>query len=195
MYAIVKTGGKQYRVKKGDEFHVEKLDVPEGESIELTEVLAVNNDEDLIIGTPVLEDAAVIAEILEQGLEDTIIVFKYKPKKGYRKRREHRQPYTKLRIKDIVLNGDVITENEVLEVEKTEEEAPAAEVEEAQESVEAPVGEVEAVEASEETETPATEENVEIDETITVEDVVDDEGEVVAEIVTDEVTVEVDDQD
>ena len=90
MYAIVKTGGKQYKVSEGDVLFVEKLEANEGDVVTLDEVLAVNNGE-LKIGAPVVEGANVQAKVLEQGKDKKIIVYKYKPKKDYRRKNGHRQ--------------------------------------------------------------------------------------------------------
>lgn len=102
MYAVIKTGGKQYCVREGDILNVEKLDVAEGEIVELGDVLALKKEnEELIIGTPLVEGAKVTAQVLEHSRGKKIIVFKYKPKKNYRRKQGHRQPYTKLRIEKI----------------------------------------------------------------------------------------------
>jgi len=101
VYAIIETGGKQYRVQEGDVLKVEKLDVGEGETVNLDKVLAVKKGEDLTIGTPLLEGARVVAQVLEHGRGKKIIVFKYKSKKNYRRKQGHRQPYTQLRIEKI----------------------------------------------------------------------------------------------
>lgn len=101
MYAIIETGGKQYRVQEGDVLKVEKLDVAEGEKVELDKVLALQKNEDLIVGSPLIAGAKVVAQVLEQGRGKKIIVFKYKPKKNYRRKQGHRQPYTQLRIEKI----------------------------------------------------------------------------------------------
>ena len=95
MYAVVVTGGKQFRVQEGDVIFVEKLNA------EVTEVLAVSNGETLKVGTPVVEGAKVVAKVAAQGKAKKITVFKYKPKKDYRKKTGHRQPYTKLVIEKI----------------------------------------------------------------------------------------------
>ena len=97
MYAVVVTGGKQFRVQEGDVIFVEKLNAEVDSTVELTEVLAVSNGETLKVGTPVVEGAKVVAK----GKAKKITVFKYKPKKDYRKKTGHRQPYTKLVIEKI----------------------------------------------------------------------------------------------
>ena len=97
MYAVVLTGGKQYRVQEGDVIYVEKLNAEVESTVELTEVLAVSNGETLTVGAPVVAGAKVVAKVAAQG----ITVFKYKPKKDYRKKTGHRQPYTKLVIEKI----------------------------------------------------------------------------------------------
>lgn len=101
MYAVVKTGGKQYKVQEGDVIFVEKLDVDAESIVELTEVLAVENDGDLKIGTPIVEGAKVTAKVLKQGKGKKVVVFKYRPKLDYRKKNGHRQPYTQLQIEKI----------------------------------------------------------------------------------------------
>ena len=101
MYAVVATGGKQYKVSEGDIIYVEKLEAEVDSTIELDKVLMVNKDEGLVVGKPVVEGAKVNAKILAQGKSKKILVFKYKAKKDYRKRQGHRQPYTKLQIEKI----------------------------------------------------------------------------------------------
>ncbi|NLO83026.1 MAG: 50S ribosomal protein L21 [Clostridiales bacterium] len=101
MYAVIKTGGKQYRVYEGDILNVEKLDALEGSTVEFNEVLAISDDNGLRVGTPVLEGAKVEAQVLKHGKDKKIIVFKYKPKKNYRRKQGHRQPYTQIRITKI----------------------------------------------------------------------------------------------
>src|SRR3712207_287137 len=81
MYAVVQTGGKQYRVQEGDVLFVEKLNAEVDSNVELTEVLAVNKDGKLVVGAPVVEGAKVVAKVLKQGKAKKVIVFKYKPKK------------------------------------------------------------------------------------------------------------------
>ncbi|MTI48497.1 MAG: 50S ribosomal protein L21 [Firmicutes bacterium] len=101
MYAVIETGGKQYRVQEGDTVFVEKLNGEAGDKITLDKVLLIAGDEDLKVGKPYLEGAAVEAEVVEQGKAKKIIVFKYKSKKDYRKKQGHRQPYTRLKISNI----------------------------------------------------------------------------------------------
>lgn len=101
MYAIVKTGGKQYRVQEGDVLFVEKLEAEVDSNVELNEVLAVNKEGELVVGAPVVEGAKVVAKVLKQGKAKKVIVFKYKAKKDSRKKNGHRQPYTKLQIEKI----------------------------------------------------------------------------------------------
>lgn len=101
MYAIIKTGGKQYMVKAGDVLTVEKLDAESGAKVMFEEVLAVGNDGELSFGSPVVAGAKVEATVVENGKTKKVIVFKYKPKKDYRKKQGHRQPFTKVRIDKI----------------------------------------------------------------------------------------------
>lgn len=101
MYAIIATGGKQYKVSEGDVVYVEKLDAEEGSEYVFDKVLAVSAEENVNFGTPYVEGASVKAKVLGQGKGRKIIVFKYKPKKNYRKKQGHRQPYTKVQIDKI----------------------------------------------------------------------------------------------
>lgn len=104
MYAIIKTGGKQYRVQKDDVFKIEKINAEAGDTVTFDEVIAVGGDS-LTVGTPFVEGYAVQAEVLEQGKNDKVIIYKYKAKKDYRKKNGHRQPYTLVKITDIVSGG------------------------------------------------------------------------------------------
>lgn len=101
MYAVVETGGKQYRVSEGDTIFVEKLEGENGETIKLDKVLLVSNSGDIKVGGPYLEGSSIEASIEKQGKSKKIIIFKYKAKKDYRKKQGHRQPYTKLKIEKI----------------------------------------------------------------------------------------------
>jgi large subunit ribosomal protein L21 len=102
MYAVIKTGGKQYRVSPGDSVEVEKLPYEVGEQIELDQVLLVANDSDAQIGRPLVEGAKVKATVTRQAKGRKVIIFKYRPSKRYRRRKGHRQNYTRLRIDEIV---------------------------------------------------------------------------------------------
>jgi large subunit ribosomal protein L21 len=101
MYAIVRTGGKQYQVACGDQVRVEKLEGNVGDSIDLVDVLMVSDGDDVKIGQPVLGNAKVTAKIAEQGRGKKVIVFKRKRRKGYRLKKGHRQSYTALKIEEI----------------------------------------------------------------------------------------------
>lgn len=101
MYAIIKTGGKQYRVQEGDNIFVEKLDADVDSNVVFDQVLAVVNDGDVKVGAPVVEGTKVTAKVLAQGKEKKILVFKYKAKSNYRRRQGHRQPFTKVSIEKI----------------------------------------------------------------------------------------------
>lgn len=101
MYAIIETGGKQYRVQEGDVLFVEKLDAEDGATVTFDKVLAVSSEGSMTFGRPFVENASVTAKVLGQGKDKKIIVFKFKPKKGYRRKQGHRQPYTKVQIEKI----------------------------------------------------------------------------------------------
>jgi large subunit ribosomal protein L21 len=100
MYAIIKTGGKQYKVSEGDILAVEKLDKEAGDSVTFDEVLAVGGDE-LKIGNPTVEGASVTASVMKNGRAKKVTVYKYKPKTGYHKKNGHRQSFTQIRIDKI----------------------------------------------------------------------------------------------
>ena len=101
MYAIIETGGKQYKVKEGDVLFVEKLPVNEGESVTFDRVLAVSGANGLNVGSPYVSGAAVTAKVEKHVKGRKIIVYKYKPKKNYHRKQGHRQPYTKIIIEAI----------------------------------------------------------------------------------------------
>ena len=101
MNAIIVTGGKQYKVAEGDVLYIEKLDVEAGETVKFEQVLAILDGENATFGTPVVEGASVEATVEKNGKGKKIRIFKYTPKKGYRKRQGHRQPYTKVEITKI----------------------------------------------------------------------------------------------
>jgi len=108
-YAIVATGGKQFRVRTNQVINVELLPVEKGKDIELGPVLMIADGEEVIIGTPAIEGAKVIATCIEQGKSRKIIVFRYKSKVRERRKTGHRQPYTRLMIKEIVKPGGKVT--------------------------------------------------------------------------------------
>ncbi|SDF21462.1 50S ribosomal protein L21 [Sporolituus thermophilus] len=101
MYAIIETGGKQYRVAEGDVLTIEKIDAGEGETIDFDRVLTVVKDGEVLIGKPMVAGAKVTAKVLEHGKGKKILVFKYKAKSNYRRRQGHRQPFTKVVIEKI----------------------------------------------------------------------------------------------
>ena len=101
MYAIILTGGKQYKVQEGDVVFIEKLFDEEGSAITFDKVLAVSKDGVVNFGAPMLETASVSAKILSHGKGEKIVVFKYKAKKNVKKKQGHRQPYTKVQIEKI----------------------------------------------------------------------------------------------
>ncbi len=122
MYAVVQTGGKQYRVSKGDVITVEKLNAEVGSQVSLTDVIAVGGAGETLVGKPFVEGAVVNAKVVENGKAKKVVIYKYKAKKDSRKKQGHRQPYTELKINSISVNG---------EIKAKVEEAPAKETEEA----------------------------------------------------------------
>ena len=101
MYAIIETGGKQFKVKEGDIIKVEKLNEEAGSNYVFSNVLLVENNGDLKVGSPYVSNATVSASILGDGKAKKVIVYKYKPKKGFHKKRGHRQPFTEVKIEKI----------------------------------------------------------------------------------------------
>ncbi len=101
MYAIIKTGGKQYKVSEGDEIIIEKLEVEEKDSVTFEEVLGIFDGETVKVGKPLVEGAKVTATVVKNGKGPKIRIFKYKHKTNYRRRAGHRQPFTKVKIEKI----------------------------------------------------------------------------------------------
>ena len=101
LYAVLVTGGKQFRVAQGDVLFVEKLEANEGDVVTLDQVLAVAGENGLTVGAPVVEGATVTAKVVAQGKAKKVIVYKYKAKKDYRRKQGHRQPYTKIVVEKI----------------------------------------------------------------------------------------------
>ncbi|HOK62722.1 MAG TPA: 50S ribosomal protein L21 [Soehngenia sp.] len=102
MYAIIETGGKQYKVQEGDIVYVEKLHADEGETVSFDKVLLLSNESGITAGKPFVEGAKVEGKILDHGKQKKIIVYKYKAKKNERRKHGHRQPFTKVQIEKIV---------------------------------------------------------------------------------------------
>lgn len=155
MYAIVRTGGKQYRVEEGRSITVERLPAEEGATVELGEVLLIADDGEVTVGTPVIEGARVLATVEELGKRPKVVVFKYKAKVRTRKKTGHRQPFTRLAVKEILRPGQVSKEEakpKRARRRKAEEEAPAEAPQAAVEAVETP-----AIEAAPVAEAPAAE--------------------------------------
>ncbi len=105
MYAIIETGGKQYRVTEGDQIRVEKLGMADGEQVKFDKVLVLGDGAEAKVGAPYVDGAAVFADVIESGKGKKVIIFKYKAKKDYRKKRGHRQPYTLVEITGISADG------------------------------------------------------------------------------------------
>ena len=103
MYAIIETGGKQYKVAEGDIITVEKLGVEAGSEYTFEKVIVAANDGDVKVGAPYVEGASVTASVIGDGKAKKVIVYKYKPKKGFHKKNGHRQPFTKVQIGKINL--------------------------------------------------------------------------------------------
>src|SRR5579883_3398614 len=150
MFAVIKSGGRQYKVSVGQRIEVNRLPVEEGEQVRFEEVLLISDADNTMVGTPLLENAMVLATAERQGRGPKLIVFKYKSKKRYRHKRGHRQELTFLTIDDIVANGKSLVTGE----------APAfrekgAPVEEEEEALEVETGEAEAAAEATPEETPA----------------------------------------
>ncbi len=101
MYALIETGGKQYRVEKDSVLVIEKLDVAEGETVTFDKVLLVSKDGEVQVGNPLVANATVTGKVTKHGRGKKITVFKYKPKKNYKKKQGHRQPFTRVVIENI----------------------------------------------------------------------------------------------
>jgi large subunit ribosomal protein L21 len=102
VFAVIKTGGKQYKVQEGDILFIEKLDAADGAEYIFNEVLAISDGENFIAGAPLVEGSSVKATVVKNGKGKKIEIFKYKPKKNEKKKIGHRQPYTKVQIEKIV---------------------------------------------------------------------------------------------
>ena len=102
MYAIIESGGKQYKISEGDIIKVETMAGNVGDVVEIDKVLLLKKDEEVKVGNPLVSEAKIVGEIVEKGKDKKIIVFKFKRRKNYRKKRGHRQQYTFLKINQIV---------------------------------------------------------------------------------------------
>ncbi len=176
MYAVIETGGKQYRVQPGDVITVEKLNAEAGDEIKFDKVLVMGEGADAKVGTPYL-DAAITGKVLENGRGKKVIIYKYKAKKDYRKKQGHRQPFTKVEIVEV---GGERAPEKVEEPAKEEPVVEEAVVEEAA-ATEAPA---EAAEEKKDTGVSmsmkkdeliayAKEHNIEIDEKATKQEIID----------------------
>jgi len=102
MYAVINTGGKQYKVAPGDIVRVESLDGKKGDTVELKDVFMISDGEKVSVGTPSLASVKVTAEVLEQGRGEKLLIFKHRKRKGFRKTNGHRQSYTEIKVKEII---------------------------------------------------------------------------------------------
>ena len=162
-YAILKTGGKQYRVRPGDVIDVDKLPVEPGSSIELGDVLAVSKDDGIVLGSPVVANASVLANVQDQIKDDKIIVFKYKRKVRYRVKRGHRQPYTRIAITAIMLDGEDVGSQALVDLVVPADVEPEQPVDEA-DAVEESVDESEELDAEGEAAEDETAEDQDVEE-------------------------------
>ena len=101
MYAVIETGGKQYKVSEGDVIYIEKLDVEAGADVAFDKVLLIGEGSDVKVGAPVVDGVSVAGKVIKNDKAKKVVVYKYKPKKGYHKKQGHRQPYTKVEITKI----------------------------------------------------------------------------------------------
>ena len=115
MFAVVKTGGKQYKVQAGDVIRVEKLDAKAGDNITLSEVTMIGGDKSPKVGAPLVKDASVNTKVLEQDRNDKVVIFKKKRRHTYRRTKGHRQPVTVLYVTDVTLGGKSLAQDELRE--------------------------------------------------------------------------------
>ena len=125
MYAIIETGGKQYRVQEGDVLNIEKFNVEAGDVVEFDKVLVLAGEE-LKVGAPYVEGAKVVGEVVENGKAKKVIIFKYKAKKDYRKKQGHRQPYTMVKIVSLTGEAPAKAEAPKAEAPKAEKKVSAS---------------------------------------------------------------------
>jgi len=144
MFAVIKSGGRQYKVSVGQRLEVNRLPVEVGKQVQFEEVLLISDAANTMVGTPLVENAMVLATATEHGRGEKLIVFKYKSKKRYRHRRGHRQELTIFTIDDIVADGKSLLTGEAPNFQEEEEEEPVVESEA---ETETPVAESEAQES------------------------------------------------
>jgi large subunit ribosomal protein L21 len=127
MFAVIKTGGKQYRVQQSDVIEIEKLDIEAGKEVTFDEVLFVENNGEMLIGTPYVDKAQVKAVVLESFKDKKVIVFKKKRRKQYKKKTGHRQQLTRIKIEEILVGGKAISKEKPAEKPKpkVKKETPA----------------------------------------------------------------------
>jgi large subunit ribosomal protein L21 len=124
MFAVIKTGGKQYRVEQGDVIEIEKLDIEAGKKVTFDEVLLVENNGETLIGTPYVDKAQVKAVVLESFKDKKVIVFKKKRRKQYKKKTGHRQQLTRIKIEEVLVGGKTVSKEKPAEKKKAEAEKP-----------------------------------------------------------------------
>ena len=127
MFAVIKSGGRQFKVSVGQTLEVERLPIDDGEQIRIEEVLLISDADRSLVGTPYVDDAAVLATVERQTRGEKLIVFKYKSKKRYRHRRGHRQELTVLRIDDILAEGKSLITGEAPKVDEQPEQTAVME--------------------------------------------------------------------
>lgn len=128
MYAVIQTGGKQYRVKEGDVLSVEKLNIEPGRKAQFDRVLLIEDGDNIQVGTPVLDNAMVLALVLENYKDEKVLVFKKKRRKQFRRTRGHRQPLTKIRIARITADRTLLTAADLAEEKLAPVEKPVQKV-------------------------------------------------------------------
>ncbi|MCB6994378.1 50S ribosomal protein L21 [bacterium 210820-DFI.6.37] len=127
MYAIIETGGKQYRVTEGDQVRIEKIKAADGEQVKFDKVLVLGDGAEAKVGAPYVDGAAVFGDVIETGKGKKVIIFKYKAKKDYRKKQGHRQPYTLVEITGISADGTAPAKKAAPKAEVPAEPADTAE--------------------------------------------------------------------
>lgn len=126
MYAIIETGGKQYRVTEGDQIRIEKIKAADGEQVKFDRVLVLGDGAEAKVGAPYVDGAAVFADVVETGKGKKVVIFKYKAKKDYRKKQGHRQPYTLVEITGISADGTAPAKTAAVPDEEKQEATVAA---------------------------------------------------------------------